>query len=233
MLALPDERELRLHHMLESCDARARRLRRVQRNRKDFAIVAISTTAPNAQRRRGRKPADESRAAGICTKLLAWRQTPEPQRISLRALAIQIGTSHQLLSFHLRRLDEWQSKEYKKKAEEIRARSGAENRPMTQEEERQCAAYRRASLVALIDSILNGTLTELRKQIKHGTLSGAQVKTAKVLARRGHREAQEILNVHFQRKNNLPAIMPGGAKPFRTDTNVPGNSAKRVSRAFS
>jgi hypothetical protein len=166
-------------------------------------------------------------------KLLAWNQTPKPQRVSLRALATQIGTSHQLLSFHLRRLDKWQSKEYKKKAEEIRARSGAENRPMTQEEERQHAAYRRASLAALIDSVLSGMLRKLRRQIRHGTLSRGYVGIAKVLARRGHREAEDILNIHFERKNNLPTELTGGAKSFRTDTDIPGNSAKRDARAVT
>jgi hypothetical protein len=60
---------------------------------------------------------------------------PEPQIDSRRALAIQIGTSYQLLSFHLQRLDKWQSRECKKKAEETRARSRADNRAMTREEE--------------------------------------------------------------------------------------------------
>jgi hypothetical protein len=57
--------------------------------------------------RRGRKPASESRAAEVRTRLAAWRQIPEAHRVSLRALAVQIGTSHQLLSFYLQRLDRW------------------------------------------------------------------------------------------------------------------------------
>src|SRR5208282_4940615 len=102
--------------------------------------------------KRGRKPARESRASEIRSKLLAWRQTPELQRVSLRALAIEIGTSHQLLSFHLRRLDKWHMKEYQKREQEIRDRAFAECRSLTQDEQTRCAAYSRASLASMIDS---------------------------------------------------------------------------------
>jgi hypothetical protein len=55
-------------------------------------------------RKRGRKPASESHAAEIRARLSAWKQVPETQRMSLRALAAEMRVSHQLLSFHLRRL---------------------------------------------------------------------------------------------------------------------------------
>ena len=58
--------------------------------------------------RRGRKPANESRAAEFRASLIAWRQTPGASRISLRALAAKMDTSHQLLSFYLRRLHMWE-----------------------------------------------------------------------------------------------------------------------------
>lgn len=166
--------------------------------------------------RRGRRPAGESRAAEIRGRLLAWKQTPEPQRISLRALAAEIGTSHQLLSFHLRRLHRWQVREYEKKAREIHARARAENRPLTQEEQMQCAAHSRASLGPLVEAVVEEALRQLWKQIKQGQLSGFQLRMAKLLARKGYQEAQEILNVHFQRANNLPAGRVAGAKSFRS-----------------
>ena len=75
--------------------------------------------------RRGRKPAGESRAAEIRARLAEWKQTPEAQRISLRALAVELGTSHQLLSFYLRRCDKWQ----------IKDRAQSEKRSLTVEEE--------------------------------------------------------------------------------------------------
>jgi hypothetical protein len=91
-----------------------------------------------------------------------------------------------------------------KKSQEIHARARAENRPMTDEEQSQCVAYGRASLTWLVDSVTCETLIELGRQIKTGTLSRTHVRIAKVLALRGHRQAQEILDVHYQRKNNLP-----------------------------
>lgn len=52
---------------------------------------------------RGRKPAHESRATEFRRKLIEWKQTPESSRPSLRALARELGTSHQLLTFYLER----------------------------------------------------------------------------------------------------------------------------------
>ena len=153
-----------------------------------------------AQQKRGRKRASESRATGLRTTLLAWRKTPEPQRVSLRTLADQMSTSHQLLSFHLRRLDKWQMKEYRKKAQEIEARAQAENRLLTQDEQTRCDAYRRASFDSMIDSAVCEMFRELRKQIKHGQLTGTHVRVARLLARKGYREAQEILDAHFAEK---------------------------------
>ena len=80
---------------------------------------------------RGRKPKQESRAAEIRAKLLSWRQTPELQRISLRALAAELGTSHQLLKHYLDGLDRWQAEE---RAARTRARAEAEGREMTMRE---------------------------------------------------------------------------------------------------
>jgi hypothetical protein len=158
-----------------------------------------AATKSAAQGKRGRKPASESRAAEIRTRLLVWKKTPNPQRISLRTLATEIGTSHQLLSFHLRRLDEWQMKEYyRKKAQEI-----PDNRPLAK------------ALCSMIGPAICKMLAELERQIKCGALSGTQVRIAKLLAREGIGKAQDILNLHFQREINLPLTHDGTAKSFR------------------
>jgi hypothetical protein len=91
--------------------------------------TAGSEIAPEGQKvSRGRRRANESNAAAIRTRLVAWRQTPESQRPSLRALAVELGTSHQLLSFYLQGLDKWQKAEYEWRVKEIRDRATAENR---------------------------------------------------------------------------------------------------------
>src|SRR6266852_6759903 len=70
---------------------------------------------------RGRKHKWESRALEFYGRLARWKQTPESARPSLRALARQLGTSHQLLSHYLRSWAKWQAKECRRQAEEIRA----------------------------------------------------------------------------------------------------------------
>ena len=57
-------------------------------------------------RPRGRKLASQSRATEFRLRLRKWKKTPEARRVSLRALAAKLGTSHQLLSFYLRRLND-------------------------------------------------------------------------------------------------------------------------------
>src|SRR5450432_2644994 len=88
---------------------------------------------------RGRKPTQESRSAEFRQRLIAWKQTPESLRPSLRALARQLGTSHQLLKHYLDGLEKWRYKErYREahaEADQILARAIVEDRPFTQWEE--------------------------------------------------------------------------------------------------
>ena len=49
----------------------------------------------------GRKPAYESRATEFRHRLTAWKRIPESSRPSLRALAREMDTSHQLLAHYL------------------------------------------------------------------------------------------------------------------------------------
>ena len=80
---------------------------------------------------RGRKLKPESRGTEIRAKLAEWKRTPESSRPSLRALACDLGTSHQLLSFYLKDLGKWQRAEYWRQGREIRERAIAEGRPLT------------------------------------------------------------------------------------------------------
>ena len=172
--------------------------------------MSVQANAPpgnsgdRARGRRGRKAASESRAAEIRGRLLAWKQTPEPQRISLRALADQMATSHQLLSFYLRSWTKWQGKEYQRKANDIRARPEAENRDLTPGEEAQRLAYERASFRSMIGSMLDETLRQLQVAVKAGPLSRKQIGIVNVFARRGDPIAQDILEKHRQYMNGAP-----------------------------
>jgi len=175
--------------------------------------------ADRAQEKRGRKPASESRATEIRTKLLAWKQTPEPQRISLRVLARELGTSHQLLGHYLTRWEKWQAEEYRRQANEIYARAKAENRSLSQWEEERVRAHVAAAFRWTLTGLLNDTLRQLNLKAKRGQLSAGEVKILNILARRGNREAQEILekcSSAEKSRNNLPLIPSRAAKFFRS-----------------
>jgi hypothetical protein len=109
-----------------------------------FAHFSYRWTILNRASMKGRKPKSESRASEIRASPIAWKQMPEFMRLSLRALARQVGISHQLLGHYLSRLDEWQSKEYFRQARESHASAAAENRPLTTSEEQQANACDRA-----------------------------------------------------------------------------------------
>ena len=72
---------------------------------------------------RGRKPKAESQGTRFRASIAEWKRTPAFVRPSLRALAFELGTSHQLLSFYLKNLHKWQSKKYWRQAKEIRSRA--------------------------------------------------------------------------------------------------------------
>jgi hypothetical protein len=148
--------------------------------------------------KRGRRAANESRAAEFRARLVAWKQTPEQKKISLRALARELGTSHQLLSHYLQRWEKWQSKEYRRGAKEIRARAEAENRSLTQWEETQVHSYEKAAFHCMLESVLEPASKKMLKELQAGvssrrTLSKHQLKTVLLLARYGVPGAQAIL----------------------------------------
>ena len=138
-----------------------------------------------AAQKQGRKHISESRAAEFRTRLLEWRQIPEPTRISLRELAAEIGTTHQLLSFYLQRLNEWQmneqAKEYRRQAKAIRDGADAENRSMSQFEMERMIAYEQAAGRCMMSSLLEETFRSFEAEARRGHLSP---KIADYLARR-------------------------------------------------
>jgi hypothetical protein len=141
---------------------------------------------------RGRKPATESRGSEIRARLAEWMRKPEFSRPSLRALACELGTSHQLLGFYLKNLHKWQSKEYWRQAKEIRAQANAESRALTQQEEQQFYAYNRAAMRVTVRPMLLETIKRMNQDSERRPLCRQEIKALKVLARQ-FPEAQEVL----------------------------------------
>ena len=83
---------------------------------------------------RGRKPKQESRSEEFRQTLIAWKQTPAAFRPSLRALAREVGTSHQLLCLFLATLEQWR---WKKELQAFRAKARAKNLTVTPAVERR------------------------------------------------------------------------------------------------
>jgi hypothetical protein len=146
---------------------------------------------------------------------------PGPSRLSLRALARDLGTTHQLLGHYLKRWEKWQGKEYRRQANEIRARSEAEKRSLTQWEESRAATYDRAALNSMIVAAMDSELDKMLRQVRGGgDLSKGEIRFANLLARRGFPVAQEIVGRYSENnteksKINLPLVHAGAAKSFR------------------
>lgn len=169
----------------------------------------------------GRKLASESRAVEVRERLAAWRRTSEPSRPSLRSLAREIGTSHQLLSHYLRTWDKWEGKEYKRRADGIRERAWAEKRALSPWEESQASAYDSASFQAMITDVLDGAMNKLLTHLKTGhVLTKPELQYVTVAARKGLPTAQRVLDAYGRidtknQRNNLPRMTCGNAKSFR------------------
>jgi len=168
---------------------------------------------------RGRKPASQSRAAEFRERLAAWLQTPESSRPPLRAVARELGTSHQLLSHYLKKWDKRREKAYARLAAEIRARAASEDRPLTASERSQADAYKREAVQAMLETGFQGWLMKLKAG---GTLSKAEIRFVHLAARKGFPTAQKIVsycqNEAKHQKNNLPAAHSGIAKSFRSES---------------
>jgi hypothetical protein len=139
--------------------------------------------------KRGRKPADESNAKAIRTRLVSWQQAPEAQRPSLRALAQELGTTHQLLSFYLKGLSKWQQQEYHRKAQEIRDKGLG----ITYADEQQMIAYERAALNCMLNRALDGFVERLATGAKAEGWTKKRIKLLEIAACKGVPAAQEML----------------------------------------
>jgi hypothetical protein len=124
----------------------------------------------------GRKPKEESRAMELRQALIAWKRIPEAVRPSLRFLAAQLQTNHQLLSHFLGTLDEWGLEERiriaKEQGEHFQARAQAEGRDLS----------RREAVIAIIDSGLLEMIAKIQQEFKLGPVNSLRIKTLKMLA---------------------------------------------------
>jgi len=170
---------------------------------------------------RGRKRNQESRGVEIRAKLAEWKQMPESTRPSLRALAHELGVSHQLLSHYSKTSDRWESKEYGRRADAIRARALAEDRPTTAWEEQQIHVYTKAQVRAFAAFALSREIERIKRETKVGPFTSWHIKKLRVIARTGIPEAQELLQKALtgwdekRDADNWPLIGPGDRKSFR------------------
>jgi len=118
---------------------------------------------------------------------------PESSRPSLRALASELHTSHQLLAFYLKHLEKWRGEKWLHEASEIRTRSYADSRPMSPWEEQRVNDLTRAGVHAITGSMLHGLLERLERDAKCGPLHPAQFKIVKMLSKQGFPGAQDLL----------------------------------------
>jgi hypothetical protein len=186
----------------------------------------------------GRKHLEESRANEIRARLAEWKRLPESSRPSLRALAKELGTSHQLLSHYLQGWEKWQAGEYQRQAKELRKRARAETRPwVTDELFRQAEAYDQAAFRSTIEYPLGKLFSKLQRDPKARSLNRAQLRILRFLASRGIAKAREILERWGPAKkppqNNLPLSSPRSAKSFRYGEGLAGNSSKMRARTGS
>jgi len=116
--------------------------------------------------KRGRKTKQESRADELRRRLISWKQMPELQRPSLRALARELNTTHQLLLHFLFGLDEWQAKEYWRQAEVIQTVANTEGRSMTPWEQHQHRALNRRAACLYLESRLEVSAKHYEQEIE-------------------------------------------------------------------
>jgi len=143
---------------------------------------------------KGRKPRRESRAAEFRQRLMAWNSASVSSRPSLRALARELGTSHQLLAHYLTRLENWQASEHRRLANEISSRANAENLSLTPWEEEQVRSHSAIAFRWTVTGVLNDTLRKLIRKARNGQLLKGEVEMLRIFARKGYSEARAILN---------------------------------------
>jgi hypothetical protein len=134
----------------------------------------------------------------IREKLVGWKQAPASSRPSLRALAREQGTSHELLRHYLAGLEKWKYKEVSRKAESaaerIRTHAKSENRNLTAWEQGQVRAADLRSIRALAASALIDSFEEIKRAATRGPLHWANFKMLQIFAKQGFPEgARELL----------------------------------------
>jgi hypothetical protein len=161
-----------------------------------------NTPGKTGKKKRGRKRVGETRAAEIRAKLAVWRDEPELGRRSLRALAGELGTSHQLLSFYLRGLDKWLERQCRRKADEIRARAETEDRLMTYDESRHEASYRSAASRFFASAVLSMLLRGMQKDARRGPLPPPISTMLDSIAKKGIPMAEKVLQLSRKREQD-------------------------------
>ena len=176
------------------------------------AAVAESMNAPGPskpnRRGAGRKSKEESRAEEFRHRLTIWRQLQESSRPPLRALARELGTTHQMLAHCLDGLEIWQARETqrrteeecKRRADEIRSRAEAEGRPMTGWELERVTSYGERRWRAGLDAALLDQLWKLKKKAENGPLDPIEIKMLKMYAKNRYPGAPELVQKCSQQK---------------------------------
>ena len=77
-----------------------------EHTRRAYSTTEGSKRGPQTSSEASRKPREKSRADEFRQSLMVWRETPAAHRPSLRELARELGTSHQLLKHYLDGLEE-------------------------------------------------------------------------------------------------------------------------------
>jgi hypothetical protein len=139
----------------------------------------------------GRKPREKSRADEFRQSLMVWRETPVPRRPSLRELARELGTSHQLLKHYLDGLEEWECKSRYQRAKETVEREAAEIRARVKAEGRRMTMREAIATIVIPGEI--DQVEKLRQEAKRGPLHRLQVAMLKILAKQGLPGARETL----------------------------------------
>lgn len=167
-------------------------------------VAPTETSGRASVSRPGRKRVGSSRLMEFRQALSRWKDTPESMRPSLRQLAEQLGTTHQLLTYCLKRLGKWQAKDDWRRNEGIREKARSEGRSLTPYEEHDVRLRDRRAMSLFCDFALQRQLEKLKKKLKTGVVNYYDVKTLKLLARH-YPEAREILAAgHYTVRKRRP-----------------------------
>jgi hypothetical protein len=170
----------------------------------------------------GRKPRHQSRGQELHQQLSAWKSRLG-LRPSLRRLAHELGTSHQLLGHYLKTWTKWEKRNYERRAAEICGRAQTEDRYLTPSEELEATECDRAAFRAMVTFSVESIVNDLLKKIKTGHApSKSELRLIRVVASNGFGLAKKILDLcgsvsAKNQRNNLPGVRGVFAKCFRSE----------------